>query len=151
MMKVKLIILFAIGLFGCKTSQNSTKMKAIEPILIAKGNLHGSGSEGIKEQNIIIDNQSDWDNLIHQINTVNNVSDGFLETKIDFTDYTIIAIFTDVKNSGGHKIDVDVITTDKEVLVTVNHVGPSGMATSVMTQPYYIAKISKSDLPIVFK
>lgn len=150
-MKVKLIILFAIGLFGCKTSQNNTKMKIIEPILIAKGNLHGSGSEGIKEQNIIIDNQSDWDNLIHQINTVNNVSDGFLETKIDFTDYTIIAIFTDVKNSGGHKIDVDVVTTDEEVLVTVNPIGPSGMATSVMTQPYYIAKISKSDLPIVFK
>ncbi|QNK77194.1 protease complex subunit PrcB family protein [Winogradskyella sp. PAMC22761] len=150
-MKVKLIILIAIGLFSCKANHNKDKMAIIETVLIAKGNLHGSGSEGFTKQNMVIDNQSDWESLMAQINSVNNVSDHFTETKINFSEYNVIAVFDDVKGSGGHKINLDVIKTNKQVLVTVDFVGPSGMATTVMTQPYYIAKILKTDLPILFK
>ncbi len=148
---MKLIILIAIGLFSCKANHNKDKMAIIETVLIAKGNLHGSGSEGFTKQNMVIDNQSDWESLMSQINSVNNVSDHFTETKINFSEYNVIAVFDDVKGSGGHKINLDVIKTNKQVLVTVDFVGPSGMATTVMTQPYYIAKILKTDLPILFK
>jgi len=131
--------------------QNNAKMVNAESVLIAKGNLYGSGEEGLTKQNRVIDNQNDWKDLIAQMNTVNNVSDHFSETEIDFSKYTIIAVFNDVKGSGGHSIDLDIASTSKNTLVTVNYSAPKGNATSVMTQPYFITKILKTNLPIVFK
>lgn len=158
-MKIQtLIILSLVFVVSCKcnktsteTRNNNAKIPQIEPSVIAKGNLYGSGSEGITKQNLVIENQGDWDDLMAQMNKVNNVSDSFTETKIDFLKSSIIAIFADVKGSGGHKIELDISNTSKNTLVKVNHIAPKGNATSVMTQPYYIAKILKTDLPIVFE
>lgn len=154
-MKIKtLIILSLVFVMSCKCNkidQNNSKMAITESSIIAKGNLYGSGSEGITKQNLVIDNQADWEALMTQMNSVNNVSDSFLETKIDFSKSTIIAVIGDVKGSGGHKIELDISTTLENKIVKVNYISPQGNATSVMTQPYYIAKIEKTDLPIVFQ
>ncbi len=58
----------------------------METTLIAKENLHGNGAEGISEQNLIISDQTTWNDLITQMNSVNNVSDNFTETDIDFSE-----------------------------------------------------------------
>ncbi|MUU79319.1 protease complex subunit PrcB family protein [Winogradskyella endarachnes] len=153
-MKIKtLILLSLIFVFGCKCNKTSTDMasKSVETVLIAKGNLYGSGAEGIEKQNLVITNEKDWNALINQMDTINKVSQSFTETKIDFSKYTVIAVFLNVKGSGGHSIDLDVSTTSEQKIVTVKHKGPKGNATSVMTQPYYIAKLVKSNLPIMFQ
>lgn len=154
-MKIQtLIILSLVFVVSCKCNKTATemgKMANIESTLIAKGNLYGSGDEGITKQNLVIDNQSDWEALMAQMNKANNVSDSFTETKIDFTKSTIIAVFNDVKGSGGHKIELDMSSNSKNKVVKVNYISPTGNATSVMTQPYYIVKIPKTDLPIVFE
>ncbi|WP_299098539.1 hypothetical protein [uncultured Winogradskyella sp.] len=153
-MKIKTLILLAlIVTFGCKCNKTSTEMvnKQVEATLISKGNLYGSGSEGLEKQNLVITNENDWTQLLNQIDSVNKVSSGFSETKIDFSKYDVIAVFESVKGSGGHKIDVAVSTTSDNKLIQVKHSAPIGNATSVMTQPYYIAKILKSKLPIVFE
>ena len=149
-----LIILSLLFVFSCKChkmDQNNAKMTIIEPILISKGNLYGSGSEGIAKQNTIIETQSDWERLMEQMNSVNNVSEHFTETKIDFSKYAVIALFSDVKGSGGHAIDLDISKTSEKTLATVKYSGPKGKAASVITQPYYIVKIARLDLPIVFQ
>lgn len=153
-MKIKtLILLSLIFILGCNCKKTSTDMasKNVESVLIAKGNLYGSGAEGLEKQNMIITNKNDWSALLSQLDSVNKVSQGFTETDIDFTKYSIIAVFADVKGSGGHKIDVAITTTPDKKIIKVNHIAPKGIATSVMTQPYYIAKLPKSDLPIVFE
>ena len=87
-----------------------------------------------------------------QMNAANKVSDSFTETKIDFSKYAIIAVFNDVKGNGGSNIELEVSTSLKHnTVVTVKYISPSGYATSVMTQPFYIAKISKTALPIMFQ
>ena len=121
-----------------------------ESSLIAKGNLYGSGAEGIVAQNLIISNQNDWDNLIEQMNSVNKVSDSFSETTIDFSKNSIIAVFDDVKGSGGYSLELDISSTSENTLVSVSHIAPKGNATTVMTQPFHIVKITKSDLPVIF-
>ncbi|WP_458627918.1 protease complex subunit PrcB family protein [Winogradskyella sp. PC D3.3] len=149
-----LIILSLLFVFSCKChkmDQNNAKMTTVEPVLISKGNLYGSGSEGIAKQNTIIETQRDWERLMEQMNSVNNVSEHFTETKIDFSKYAVIAVFNDVKGSGGYAIDLDISKTSEKMLVTVKHSSPKGKATSVLTQPYYIVKIAKQDLPIVFQ
>ncbi|GAA4241788.1 hypothetical protein [Winogradskyella damuponensis] len=149
-----LIILALICVVSCKchkTAVNNAKMTTVESVLIAKGNLYGAGKEGLTKQNMIIENQSDWEDLMRQMNKVNNVSDGFSETKVDFSKYTIIAVFNTVKGSGGNSIELAVTNTSEKIIVKVMYNSPTGNATSVMTQPFYITKIAKTDLPIVFE
>ncbi|REE16905.1 hypothetical protein DFQ09_105117 [Winogradskyella pacifica] len=154
-MKIQaLLLLSLVFVLNCKSNKiekNNAKMKHSERTLIAKGNLYGAGEEGVAKQNTIIENQSDWEQLMAQMNKVNNVSESFTETKIDFSEYTIIAIFNDVKSTGANSIELDISTTSENTLVVVKYISPTGNATSVMTQPYYITKIPKTDLPVVFQ
>ena len=85
MMKKILILLLSVFILSCN-SDNTTQreMTNIESTLIAKGNLYGNGAEGIVEQNVVISNQLTWNALIDQMDSVNNVSDGFTETEINF-------------------------------------------------------------------
>jgi hypothetical protein len=145
---VSLILLFVLN---CKSTQNQEKIVEQDSVLIGKGNLYGSGDEGIEKQNSIITDENDWQDLLAKMNSVNNVSDGFSETKIDFSKYTIIAIFDTVKTSGGHSLELDVKPNSETIEIHINGKSPEGMASMAMTQPYYIVKIPKNDLPIVFK
>ncbi|GGW58806.1 hypothetical protein DFQ11_101964 [Winogradskyella epiphytica] len=146
-----LIILSLLFVFSCKTSKNAAKMANTDSVLIAKGNLYGSGSEGIEKQNTIIDNQSDWENLMAQMNSVNKVSDTFTETKIDFENYIAVAVFDDVKGSGGHSLELEVTTTSEKRIVNIIRTSPEGHATMVMTQPFCIVILPKTDAPIEFQ
>lgn len=141
------ILLFALN---CKSAENQAKMIKENVILLGKGNLYGSGSEGIDQQNLVITNSEEWRDVLGKINSVNNVSNSFSETKIDFSKYNVIAVFDDVKTSGGHSIELDIAPNSENIIVNVIRKAPKGIATSVMTQPYYITKITKSDLPIKF-
>ena len=101
-MKKSLVLIVLLCVFNCKTNIENTntenvETKTMESKLVAKGNLYGSGAEGIDEQNMVITNQNDWDELITQMNSVNKVSDGFSETVIDFSQHTIVAVFDKVK------------------------------------------------------
>lgn len=162
MIRIKKELLFVLLLcvFSCKTNvenTNSEKAKTEKANMeiskfkvIAKGNLYGSGAEGIDAQNLIITNQKDWDKLMNQMNSVNQVSDGFSEITFNFSEDTIIAVFDDVKGSGGHRLELSHASNSENTIVYIKHIAPKGMATSVMTQPYYIISIPKSDLPIKF-
>ncbi len=60
-----LIVISLLFVFSCKTTIESSKMKKVESLLIAKGDLYGAGAEGIAEQNMIIDNETDDSLLGH--------------------------------------------------------------------------------------
>ncbi|MDN3491936.1 hypothetical protein [Winogradskyella bathintestinalis] len=75
-----LIILSVIFIQSCKsvkTVQNKGTLINTESVLIAEGNLYGSGEEGIQKQNLVITSNDDWKALINQMNSVNNVSSSF--------------------------------------------------------------------------
>jgi len=80
MKKNILIILLSIFVLGCSSDDDNPEMTNIESTLIAKDNLYGNGMEGITQQNLIISDQTAWNDLIAQMNSVNNVSDNFTET-----------------------------------------------------------------------
>ncbi|GAB5564753.1 MAG: hypothetical protein Wins2KO_18160 [Winogradskyella sp.] len=143
------VLLFVLN---CKSTSNSNQMKSMNnEMLIDKGNLYGAGAEGITKQNLIISNASDWKTLIQKLDQVNKVSDSFSETEIDFEKYNVIAIFDKVKNTGGHSIALEISKSTEHIIVNVSFNSPQDMATTVMTQPYIIVKIEKSELPIIFK
>ncbi|MTE27786.1 protease complex subunit PrcB family protein [Winogradskyella ouciana] len=151
MKKSLLIILLSILSFSCDESENKTESSEVEATLIAKGNLHGAGEENIDQQNLVITDQNSWDSLLNQMNTVNNVSDGFTETDIDFSKFTVIAVIDDIKSTGGHSLDLNISIDSEHIVVNISELSPEGVATTVITQPYIIVKIPNSDLPIVFQ
>ena len=159
-MKTNLLLVVLLCALSCKckiknndienTNMENAKVETEESNVIAKGNLYGSGAEGIEAQNLIITNQNDWEELMVKMNSVNKVSDSFSETEIDFSKYSLIAVFDNVKGSGGHRLEIVINKTAENTIVNINKVAPTGNATSVMTQPYQIVKISNSNLPIKF-
>ena len=151
MKKKVLIILLSIIAFSCNSNDDNSEIVNIESTLIAKDNLYGDGAEGIVEQNLVISDQMTWNSLITQMNSVNNVSDSFAETDIDFSTYTIIAVFDEIKGNGGHSLEFDIIVNSDNIIINVTDLAPGGNATTVITQPFHIVKITNSDLPIFFE
>jgi hypothetical protein len=146
-----LIVISLLFVFSCKTTIESSKMKKVESLLIAKGDLYGAGAEGIAEQNMIIDNETDWNDLMTKMNSVNKVSDSFKETVIDFSEFNVIAAFDQIRGNGGYSLELHMNSNSKNCIVNVTRLYPQGNATTVMTQPFYLVKIAKRELPIVFK
>lgn len=85
------------------------------------------------------------------MNSVNNVSEIFSETDINFSEYTIIAVFDEIKGNGGHGMELNIISNSENIIAIVTDLVPEEFATTVMTQPFYIAKIQNSNLPIIFE
>jgi len=151
MKKNVLIILLSIFFLSCNTDDNNSEMTNVESTLIAKDNLFGNGDEGIVEQNMVITDQSTWNDLITQMNSVNNVSDNFSETDIDFSEYKVIAVFDEIKGNGGHSLELSINSNSENIIVSITDLGPEGNAITVMTQPFHIVKIPTSDLPVIFE
>lgn len=150
-MKKIVLLISVLSLLNCKTKVNQSKMDNKAYTLIAKGNLYGAGDEGIEKQNMVITNSEDWKALLIQMDTINKVSESFAETEIDFNEFQVIAVFDDVKNTGGHYLDLNIEEDKEQISIEVLQTAPEGMATMVMTQPFYIVKVLKDERPIVFK
>jgi hypothetical protein len=151
MRKNVLIILLSIFTLSGNIDDDDSEIVSIEFTLIAKGDLFGNSAEGIAEQNLIISDEATWNSLITQMNLGNNVSDSFSETDIDFSEYKIIAVFDGIKGNGGHSLELDIINNSENIIVKITDIAPQGNATTVITQPFHIVKITNSDLPILFE
>lgn len=144
-----LIITIIIGLTSC--NKNDDELNLVEFTQIGQNNLYGNGEENITKQNLVISESNSWNELIGKMNTVNYVSDEFTETDIDFANFIVIAVFDKVYGNGGHSIDIIKITeNENRVIVTIRNI-LRGDATSIMTQPFHIVKIPKTDKLIIFE
>ena len=160
-MKNLFLFLFSFILLGCNNDDEPTPTPFvninINSTLVGKHNLNGS--ENILQQNIIIDNNIDWENLKNQIDAQyiaiglgNYYTDNnFAITNIDFINYTVIAVFDQVYGNSGHSIDITNITEyQSNIIVNIEYL-QNGNQFSVVTQPYHIVKIPKATKPIVFQ
>jgi hypothetical protein len=81
------------------------------------------------------------------MNSVNNVSNTFSETSIDFDDYSIIAVFLEVK-SNGWGVTINNITENENNISVSTQEDES--ITPVQSQPFHIVKIPKTNKDITF-
>jgi hypothetical protein len=125
--------------------------KNVTWVQIAQGNLYGHGEEGFSREGVVIKTDSEWEAFKQKINRTNNVVDMyFIEKKIDFSTYQIIAVFDEVKGSGGWSIDItQIIEWQDKITVYAENMG-KGNGTRVITQPFQIVKIPVSEKAIEF-
>ncbi|MDD3721249.1 MAG: protease complex subunit PrcB family protein [Lutibacter sp.] len=144
-----LIITIIIGLTSC--NKNDDELNLVEFTQIGQNNLYGNGEENIIKQDLVISESNSWNELIGKMNTVNYVSDEFTETDIDFANFIVIAVFDKIYGNGGHSIDIIKIReNENKVIITIENI-LGGDATSIMTQPFHIVKIPKTDKLIIFE
>ncbi|PKB15178.1 protease complex subunit PrcB family protein [Flavobacterium sp. 5] len=145
-----LLFISTIALFiSCNNDDNSdiqsTEVNFTE---IGKGALFGDGQEGISQSNLTITNTNDWKKLIAKMNSVNNVSNNFTETEINFNKFTIIAIFLEIKGGGWEIVTENVSENHNTISISTLE---TPFFTSVITQPFSIIKIPKTNKKIIVK
>jgi len=146
--KIAVILLMLSSLTGCGVNEDTYTV--INPVLIGKGDLYGSGEEGILQQNIVISDTAAWNDLKTKMNSYNYVSGSFTETEIDLSNYLILASFSELRPIGGCSIKIkNVVEYSGGINVTIENIVPIA-GTAVETQPYHIVKIPKTDKEIVF-
>ena len=144
-----LILSITLSLFSCNDSKNMDSLpQNIAFTIISNNALRGSGSEGISQSNMVINNTTDWQNLITRMNSINNVSDNFSEIDIDFDSYLIIAVFLEVKSSDWLIEVTKIIENENNLVVTTNE---NESIASVIAQPYSIVKIPITEKTIEFE
>jgi hypothetical protein len=142
-----IILLTLVVTFGCNKEENNDT--EITPILIGKNALFGDGEEGIDQSNLVIINSQDWTALIEQMDSVNNTSNDFTEIDIDFSEFQVIAVFDEIKGSGGSSINIIKIIENKDN-ITIFISSNSNDDLPFVNQPFHIIKIKKSEKPIIF-
>jgi hypothetical protein len=159
-MKTLFLLLIVTLSVSCSKPDEGQQVFApitIIPIQIVKQSLNGN--EGISQQSIVIQDNTNWNNLKNQIdswyishglgNYLTNIQ--FSETNIDFNNFQVIAVFDQIFGNGGHTIDItNVVENDNNITITVDRL-LRGNATPTVTQPYHIIKILKSTKPVVFQ
>jgi hypothetical protein len=150
---VALLLIF-VGFTSCKKEICNTKKvnHQVEYLTITKGELHGNGQEGFNMQGLVINSQAEYDNLLNKMSDVNNIKKDISDTIIDFSQFQVIAVFSDVKTTGGHSISIKSITDNNTFCcVNIEEISNNiGADVPIMTQPYHLVKISKTNKNIFF-
>ena len=147
---MKTLILTFISFFmllSCNNSDDSFSPQNITPILIGKNSISNPSTP---LQNSLITNQAQWDILLSTMNSVNNVSNNFTESSIDFNNFDIVAVFRNPISNSSSTVDItSIVETENQRVVTVQNL-IDGVSADV-AQPFHIVKIPKSPKPIVFQ
>ena len=108
------------------------------------------GSEGINPQNLVINNQQDWNNIINLIDQFRLAQ--FTETtNVDFNNFQLIAVFDNIYQSPTYDVTISsIIENQNNIVVTVTKTLNPSDAT-VVDQKFHIVKIPKSTKPILFQ
>jgi len=149
------ILMLTVGLFSCEKECPNPTPEPATPIVvttISQNILYGSSEEGFTEENRVINDSVTWNAFKAQMNTVNEATLEFSEQNIDFSQWTVLASFDQVRPSGGFAINYStVVENENNVIATVEKVGPGdGMVTTVITQPYIVVKIPKTSKTVIF-
>jgi len=102
----------------------------------------------------VIQNQKAFDTLFSSEYLTFNNKVSAVDTKVDFNKTTMIAIFLGHQGTNNKNIIIkDILEYEDyiEVLIVLNS-GKSGCGTSpILTSPFHLVTISKTDKPFVFK
>ena len=146
-MKNFITLFIIVSLLGC--SNSSTLASEINFSLIKKGSLNGS--EGVTQSNLIVNDNTTWNDILNKIVSIGNPIEDFTETDIDFNRFQVIAVFHKVQFGGGHTLEIKkIIENNLNLIVIVEKTGYEGINTSI-EQRFHIIKILKTDKNIVFE
>jgi hypothetical protein len=145
-----IILTLVFTLVSCSNSDDTDDgftPQTITPTLIGKGVL--SSNSIYIQQNLVINTNEDWQELLTNFNSINdNITDGFTETNIDVTSFTILAVI-DNKNSTTTVDVTSILENSTSIVVEVENL-QNGISLDI-AHPFHIVKIPKTTKTIIFE
>lgn len=140
-------LLMLAAIQGCNSSKDIAKSD-IKFELVSKG--PASGIDDRKQ--VVIKSESEFRAKFAEVNSIFYPQPE--APAVDFSKYTVIAVFQGTKNNGGYTIKIDKISYDEDGNVKVSVIetspGSNCVTTDAITHPYYIVKIPKTDAKVLF-
>lgn len=150
-MKTLILSLATFLAVSCNKSEDPQPTNRVEtPItstLIGKSSISNPSPP---LQNVVITNQTQWNALLTSMNAVNNVSNNFTDTNINFTNFDVIAVFRNPISNSTSTIDIINIVENQTSRVAAVKNLTNGDSQDV-AQPFHIVKIPKSTKPVIFQ
>lgn len=145
-MKLIFVLLFSVFMTSCPSNQDNSI------ISLYNGSLAGSGEEGFKKENLVINSEREWKEFLTKLDSANSISSQF-KNIIDFSKNTVLVAIDNKSNTGGVSINITEITQkNSKLFVNVTSKGPkpTDMVAMVLTQPIHIVKIQKTNKEVIF-
>lgn len=126
----KLLTLFSVlMLLSCSSSKTP---KEVSYQIIMESSHNGKMHESYE----VIDNHID-------LSKTYKIIKDELVPNIDFAKARVVVLFMGQKNTGGYAIGIEEVREEaNKVIVKIKKTYPDGMATMVITEPFFIAKIN---------
>lgn len=118
----------------------------------------GSDSGYQSASQMVIDNSEQWIDCWQQ--HTSNAEPPLPVPQVDFTRYSVVAVFAGEKPSGGYSVEILSAETSgsqtqerSAIAITVQHRQPEAgdFVTEALTYPYHMIRIPKIDGKVVFK
>jgi len=148
-MRIYMLLLTAIFISavaaGCSTQGNDEKKLPMETI------LDGTYCSIEAKREILLNSNEDYQKLM--IEVYSNLDQLPRIPVVDFTKYSVVAVFIGNRSNGGFMVSIDSITEGKNLTVNVTETTPGKdcMVTDAITRPFSLVKIPKTELKPVFK
>ncbi|MBU1204676.1 MAG: protease complex subunit PrcB family protein [Nanoarchaeota archaeon] len=130
--------IFLILIIGIIFVSGCTQIKKMDFETISKGHY----SDHKEPANYIINSNEELESL------------GIKIPEIDFSQFSVIAVFMGEFNTGGYSIEIiEIIEKENEIIIKVNktYPKPGSLLTQAFSQPHHIIKIKRTDKPIIFE
>ena len=140
--------MFLYSLNACHNSKEANESDVnLNFEIVQKGVLKGAGEEGFDQEVIKVESYQELNEVLNSINTVNKEIDSdFISDHVFFEDYMLLFVFDKVRGTGGYKLKIDDINaTKKEIALKIYTKSPGDNAPSVMTQPFEVIQLKKSE------
>lgn len=147
MKKIFLIAILSMALINCSSDDNNESFSPQNIDFTTIGQGVTTSLMTIEQQNMVITNQTDWNQLLESFPEEIEIS----ETDIDFNTFQVIVSIDEERGHTGHWLTItDIIENENNITVTIaTGEGDSGFES--ICRPYHIVKIPKSDKPVVFE
>lgn len=150
MKQIFFIFIILLAFVSCNSDDSDQDSSNVTYTEIIKGDFY-NGENSNPKANLVIQDQTIWNNVLSKMNLLMPANTIFPDTNINFTKYQVIAVFDQIRNYGGYSIDITKITeTRNRIIIKVEQLKPGGIAT-VITQPYHIVKMPKSNKKVIFE
>ena len=142
-----LIAILSIFLTNCKSDDNTNTTYDREIFEILAAGAFAGDNITTTSQNSVITAQSDWNSLVSLLATEHHDLSG---VTINFNQENIVFVRDEPRPDGKYAIVVDkVLYTSTEVQVYINKI-VNNAGHHMPIQPFCVAKISKTNLPVKF-
>lgn len=133
-----------MALSSCSSEGSDGKKLPMEIV------INGTYSSVEDKREMLINNNDDYQKLMNEV--YKNLDQMPRIPVVDFTKYSLIAVFIGQRPNGGYMVSIDSILDVSKIYVNVKEQTPGKNCnvTDAITRPYTIVKIPKTDKKAVF-